>query len=450
MSKIIKLTKGFDIQLDGEALRFSGKIELSRNFAIKPTDFKGIIPKLDVAVGDEVSAGDTLFHSKSNEQIKFTSPVSGEVIEIVRGEKRAIKEIIVLSDSKNKFKDFGALDPKSSNREAVVSKLLESGTWPMIRQRPFNKIADPNEKPKSIFISGFDSAPLGADYNFIVENNAESFQTGIDVLRQLTDGKIHLNLSSRLNNAHAFEDAHGVEITYFDGPHPAGNVGVQIHHLDPVITKNDLVWFVNPQDLIIIGKLFRTGKFDAGKLIGLCGTSAKKRIYYEMCIGANVSPILDHNLEDGEVRVISGNVLTGKLMGANGYLGFYDQMLTCIPEGNHEEFLGWLLPSYERPSISRTFPSFLFPNKKYKVNTNMHGEERAYVVTGEFEKVMPMDILPLQLIKACLSKDIENMEALGIYEIAEEDFALCEFICTSKSPIQEIIGEGLEYIEKEA
>jgi Na+-transporting NADH:ubiquinone oxidoreductase subunit A len=450
MAKTIKLTKGFDIKLDGEALRFTKQIELSRNYALKPGDFKGIIPKLNVEVGNEVQAGQALFHSKTDEKIKFTSPVSGEVIEIKRGPKRVIEEIVILSDSKNNFKDFGTLDPKSADKDAVLNKMLDAGVWPFIRQRPFNKIADPSQTPKSIFISGFDSAPLGVDVNYLLKGNEKDFQTGIDAIKHLTSGKIHLNLSKRLNNGHALSDAHGVEKTYFDGPHPAGNVGIQMHHLDPVITKNDLVWFVSPQDLIIIGRLFNTGKYDARKLVAVAGTSVTARQYYEASIGVNVSALLENKMVAGSNRVISGNVLTGQAIGTDGYLGFYDSLLTVIPEGHDEEFLGWLLPTYPRPSISRTFPSFMFPEKKYTVNTNMHGEDRAYVVTGEYEKVLPMDVLPLQLIKACLAKDIENMEALGIYEVSEEDFALCEFICTSKSPIQEIIGSGLEFIEKEA
>ena len=450
MSKTIKLTRGFDIKLDGDALRFSVSPALSRNFAIKPLDFKGIIPKMIVQQGQEVKAGDALFHSKTDERILFTAPVSGEVIEIKRGEKRVIEEIIILSDSKNNFKDFGSSNPNELSREQVIEKLLSSGTWPLIRQRPFNKIANPSDKPKSIFISGFDSAPHGVDYNFILNGQEKDFQTGINALRKLTDGKIHLNLSANQKNCYAYTHAEGVETTNFDGPHPAGNVGVQIHHLDPVVSKKDLVWFINPQDLLIIGRLFNTGRYDASKLVALAGSSVVKKQYYKMSIGANISSILEGNLIDGDQRIISGNVLTGDKIDANGYLGYYDSLITVIPEGNQEEFLGWLLPTYPRPSISKTLPAFLFPEKKYKVNTNMHGEDRAFVVTGEYEKVLPMDILPLYLIKACMAKDIENMEALGIYEVAEEDFALCEFVCTSKAPIQEIIGEGLNYIEKEA
>src|SRR5690606_5658962 len=282
----------------------------------------------------------------------------------------------------------------------------------------------------------FDSAPLAPDYNYLLEGNDAEFNKGLEVLNVLCPGKVHLNLSKRLNNGHALTHAKNVSTTLFDGPHPSGNVGVQIHHLDPVITKNDLVWFISPQDLVIIGRLFLTGKYDARKKVAVAGSQVINKQYYEGISGVNVSSFLNNNLKEGSSRVISGNVLTGRKIEADGYLGFYDSLITVIPEGHEEEFLGWLIPTYPRPSVSRTFPSFMFPNMKYNVNTNLHGEERAFVVTGEYEKVIPMDILPLQLIKACMANDIENMEALGIYEVAEEDLALCEFICTSKSPIQ--------------
>jgi len=449
MAKTIKLTKGFDIQLVGEALRFNKTIELSRNFAIKPKDFKGITPKLLVEQGSEVKAGDPLFYSKDNEKMMFVSPVSGEIAEIKRGERRVIEEIVILSDAKNNYKEFGKSNPAELSKAEIIDKLLLSGAWTFIKQRPFNKIANPDETPQAIFISTFDSSPLGVDYNHVVKGFEKEFQTGIDALKKLTEGNVYLNLSKRVLNGHAFEDAHHVVKTVFDGPHPAGNVGVQIHHLQPVVNKSKLVWTVNPQDLIIIGRLFTEGVFNSNKLVAVAGSSVINRQYYHAPIGVNVSSLLKDNLNPGVHRVISGNVLTGTQINENDYLGYYDSLISVIPEGHDEEFLGWLIPSYPRPSLSKTMPSFLFPDKKYEVNTNMHGEERAFVVTGDYEKVLPMDIMPLHLIKACLTGNFEDMEALGIYEVDPEDFALCEFICTSKSPIQRIINDGLNLIEKE-
>jgi Na+-transporting NADH:ubiquinone oxidoreductase subunit A len=449
LAKTIKLTKGFDIKLEGEALRFTKKNEISRNFAIKPLDFKGITPKLIVEQGSEVKAGDPLFYAKENEQIVFTSPVSGEVIEIKRGEKRVIQEIVILSDAQSSYKDFGTADPKQLTKEEVRSKMLSSGVWPLLRQRPFNKIADTNHPPRSIFISGFDSAPLGVDYNYILDGQSKDFQAGIDALSKLTEGKVYLNLSKRLNNSDTLEHAHGVVKTYFDGPHPSGNVGVQIHHLDPVVTKNDIVWFINPQDVLIVGRLFNTGKYDARKLVALAGSEVINKQYYEMLIGSSVSSLLDHNLQAGNQRVISGNVLSGNKISADSYLGYYDSLVTVIPEGDDEEFLGWLLPSYPRPSLSMTMPSFIFPEKKYKVNTNMHGEQRNFVMTGQYDRVFPFDIYPVQLLKAMWASDIDKMEQLGVYEIVEEDFALCEVICTSKQSLQELVREALDTVYTE-
>lgn len=449
MSRTIKLTKGFDIKLEGEAIRFTENRQLAQHYAIKPVDFRGIVPKLAIEEGSEVKAGDVLFSSKSDERVKITSPVSGEIAEIKRGPKRVIEQIRIIADKKNDYKSFGTTLVSEMSVEEIKSKLLDSGVWIHIKQRPFNRIASPDAQPKNIFISGFDSSPLGVDFNYIVEGKGKLFQAGVDVLKRLTIGKVYLSLSKNGLHADEFTHCKNVELNYFDGPHPAGNVGVQIHHLAP-INKGETVWTLTPQDVIIIGRLFEEGIYNPEKLIALCGSQAGKKCYYPYRTGANIAPILENNLEKGANRIISGNVLTGTKISEDDTLGFYDNQITVIPEGEDQEFLGWLIPTYERPSFSKTFLSYLMPNKKYKVNTNMHGEHRAFVVTGEYEKVLPMDILPLYLLKAILANDIENMEALGIYEVVEEDFALCEFICTSKMPLQSIIRQGLNIVESEA
>jgi Na+-transporting NADH:ubiquinone oxidoreductase subunit A len=419
--------------------------------AIKPIDFPDIIPKLLVKEGDEVLAGSNLFFDKNNESIKFSSPVSGEIIEVLRGEKRKILEIKILADKGIKYLEFNKANLEELNREDILQTLLNSGLWPLIRQRPFGIIANPTEIPKSIFISVFDTNPLAPDLNFIMQGeNQKTFQTGLNALIKLTNGKTHLNIDGSKEVATIFKNSIGVILNKFSGPHPAGNIGVQIHHIDPV-NKGEVVWYVNPQDVLIIGKLFSEGKYDASRIIALTGSQVSSPKYYKTIIGSSVRNILnDGGLKAGKNRIISGNVLSGSQIQEDGFLGYYDTQITVIPEGKEFEFMGWLAPGLEKFSMSRTFFSWLNSKKKYNLNTNLHGEERPFVVTGQYEKVFPMDIYPVQLLKSILIEDIEMMEQLGIYEVVEEDFALCEFVCTSKIKSQEIIKRGIEMMQKES
>jgi Na+-transporting NADH:ubiquinone oxidoreductase subunit A len=449
MAKTIKLKRGLDIKLAGEANKIISDLPLPETFAIKPDNFIGVTPKLLVKQGDEVQAGTPLFINKGNEAVKFCSPVSGEVIDVIRGEKRKLLEVRILADKEIAYIDLNKANPADLNRDAVIDTILNSGAWPFIRQRPFGIIANPQEKPKSIFISAFDTNPLAPDNDFIIEQQGEDFQAGLIALQKLTDGKVHLNVHGDRTTSKVFTEARGVEINKFWGPHPAGNVGVQIHHID-AINKGDVVWYLYPQDVVIIGRLFNKGRFDASRVIALTGSQAETPKYYITTVGGAIKNILaDGGVKDGKNRIISGNVLTGKRIAADGYLDFYDSQITVIPEGDDPEFMGWLMPGLNKFSMSRSFFSWLTPNKKYDLNTNLHGEERPFVVTGEYEKVLPMDIYPVQLLKSILVEDIELMEKLGIYEVAEEDFALCEFICTSKIESQDIIQRGLELIRKE-
>jgi Na+-transporting NADH:ubiquinone oxidoreductase subunit A len=438
-----------NIKLLGEADRVISYLALPETFAIKPPFFTGVTPLLLVKEGDEVLAGSPLFSDKKNEVIKFSSPVSGEVVEIVRGEKRKILEIKILADKEISYVNFRKANPDTFNREEILELLLSSGAWPFIRQRPFGVIANPGQSPKSIFISAFDSNPLAPDFNFIMQGNDSFFQTGLNALQKLTTGKLHLNIQEGANTADVFLKAKGVEINTISGPHPAGNVGVQIHHLDPV-NKGESVWYINPQDVVTIGKLFEQGKFDPVKIIALTGSQVQHPKYYKTRIGCSVKSIIaDGGLKPGESRIISGNVLSGNQITGDGYLDYYDSQITVIPEGNEPEFMGWLTPGFDKFSQSHTFFSWLTPNKKHELNTNLHGEERPFVVTGEYEKVFPMDIYPVHLLKSILVEDLELMESLGIYEVVEEDFALCEFVCTSKIESQAIIRRGLDIIRKE-
>lgn len=448
MGKLIKIRKGKDILLVGEASPKIAAPVSVRTYAVKPSDFKGIVPKMLVKAGDEVKAGTPIFHSKANPEIVFCSPVSGEVAEIVRGDRRVILEVKILADQEISYVDLGKSSPSSMSKEEVLNKLKNSGVWPSIRQRPFNVIADPMDTPKSIFISAFDSAPLAPDYNFTLKEEKANLQAGIDALSKLTSGKVYIGLKQNAKGNETFSGLNGAEFYEVSGPHPAGNVGVQIHHIDP-INKGDVVWVVNPQDLAIIGRVFTEGRYRSERVIAVAGSEVNQPCYYNVVSGMAVEPLLSGRVKDGNNRIISGNVLTGTQISSNGFLSFYDNLITVIPEGDEYEFMGWLIPSYARPSISKSFLYYLSPNKKFRVNTNTHGEERAFVVTGEYEKVFPMDIFPVQLLKSILAKDLEAMENLGIYEVVEEDMALCEFVCTSKIDVQQILREGLELMEAE-
>ena len=449
MSKVIKLKKGLDIKLNGEADKVVQTLGAGSRYALKPTDFRALTPKLTVKVGDEVKAGDALFTDKMRPEVKFTSPVSGTVEEIKRGERRKLLEIIVKSDGENRYRDFGKADVNRLSREEIVSRMQESGVWPMVKQRPYDIVANPESQPKAVFVSAFDSAPLAPDYDVALNGQEQALQAGIDCLKKLSGKDINLNLPAGAPQASVFTKLKNVEINYFSGPHPAGNVGVQINHLNP-INKGEIVWTVNVQDVAIIGRLFTEGRFDAQKVIALAGSEVSRPMYYHCTLGASIAEITNGKLKGNvEERIISGNVLTGTRVEKDGFLGYYDNLVTVIPEGNHYEFLGWAAPGFNKFSASRLFPSFLCPKKHYTLDTNYHGERRAFVVTGQYEKVLPMDIYPVYLLKAILAQDIDQMEQLGIYEVAPEDFALCEFVCTSKIPVQKIVSEGIELMMRE-
>lgn len=442
MPKTIKIKKGLDIPLNGNAVNETA-IVLSEDVAIKPTNFTGITPKLLIKAGDNICIGTPLFYSKSNEQIKFTSPVSGVITEIKRGDKRVIEEIRINNDGKNRV--LPSLTLRSETREETINTLLESGLWPMIIQRPFQIIANPSDEPKAIFISGFDSAPLAPDYDYIAKDKLPQIQAGINILKKLTSGAVYLSLRS--SNS-PLSTLNNVELNYFQGPHPSGNVGTQIHHLYP-INKGELIWTVNLSNLIIIGNFFLNKILDFSKTIAITGPSVKKPRYYHVNSGQSIKELISENLIDEHPRFISGNVLTGIKIEPQGYLGFYDSQITVIPEGDYFEFMGWIAPGLKKFSLSRTFFSWLTPKRKYTLDTNYHGELRNFVVSGQYEQVFPWDILPVQLLKAIIVGDIEMMENLGIYEVAEEDFALCEYVCTSKIESQQLIRKGIELIQKE-
>jgi len=449
MSQTVKLKKGLNIRLKGKPEKVLAKAEAVDLYAINFDNFLHVTPKLLVQENQIVKAGTPLFCDKYNENLHFVSPVSGTVLKIERGDKRKLISIIVKSDTTTVYEDFGKANPNTLSHEQITEKLLKSGTWIYIRQRPYNIIASPSRKPKSIFISAIDTAPLAPDYDYILKDEEKNFETGIAALSKLTDGKIHINVSADFPTSSVYGKATDkVLINKIKGPHPAGNVGIQIHHIDP-INKGEEVWVVNPADVAIIGRVFEKGIYDASKLVALTGSEVKTPKYFKLISGANLKNLFTANVSGLHNRYISGNVLNGTRITEDGYLGIYDYQLTVIPEGDTHEFLGWALPGFNKFSVSRTFFSWLTPQKEYSIDSNYHGGERAFVITGLYEKVLPMDILPMQLFKAILAEDIELMENLGIYEVVEEDFALCEFVCPSKIDLQSIVRKGLDTVLRE-
>jgi Na+-transporting NADH:ubiquinone oxidoreductase subunit A len=477
MSDTITIRKGLDLPIGGVAEQRLTDARSISTYAVKPTDFVGLTTRLLVEEGDVVAVGDALFCDKSDERIRFTSPVSGQVKAIVRGEKRKLMEVVVEAD----FKSAGSTvaDYKSATTttaDDIKAAMLQCGLWTMLRQRPFGTVANPDDKPKAIFVSAFCSAPLAPDYDFVMQGKEEWLKKGLEALTQLTDGKVHVCFKPNQQLAKQFSIINSqLSIHYINGPHPAGNIGTQIAHIDP-INKGEVVWTMNIQDVAVLGELVATGVYNPEKVIAVVGPNIKNPHYYRVKDGAclveitkaqilnNNYPKIDANDAAKENRVISGDILSGTQIAANGFLGAYDDLVSILPEGDYYDFMGWLMPGFRKFSFSRTFLSGFMPKSTFKpmgislprfenlwkFDTNTHGDERPLVFTGNFERVFPFNIYPTQLIKACIVGDIELMENLGIYEVEPEDFALCEFIDTSKTDIQAIIREALEKLRKEA
>jgi len=447
---VIKLSKGYDMALNGEPTEKIIPKSITR-FAINASDFRGIspIPKVVVEAGNEVKAGDPIFFDKHNTAVLFVAPVSGEVIEINRGDKRAISTIVILADKEIQYKHFLPFDLSSASREQIIKYMCDGGVWPMITERPFGTIASLDHAPDNIFISTFDSAPLAPDANFVIKGKENEFQKGLDALSKLTSGKVHLGLNARSEHAPstAFTNAQGIEAHWFEGKHPSGNVGIQIHHIAP-IKKGGRVWTLGVQEVISIGALFLRARHEADRVVAVGGTGLTECGYINTFIGASMGDLTRELINDNS-RIISGDVLSGKQESANGFLHFHDDQVSSIEEGNKEVMLGWAIPRI-MPSASGVFPNKMFGDVKFDANTNTNGEKRAFVMTGQYEEVLPMNIFPQALMKAIITKDVERMEGLGIQELAEEDIALCEFACTSKQPLQALLREGLDMLKAES
>ena len=447
MSKDISIKDGANLNLKGLASMELEVANMSLNYALNPDDFFGLIPRMLVKEGDKVSLGQPIFHDKNNESIKIVSPVSGKIQEIVRGAKRKILNVIIKKEGESAV-NFKIPSLSSISNKKILELLIESGSLAFIRQRPYNIIARPDRPPKSIFVSVHSTAPYAANYDFILKKRMDEFQVGVDVMSKLIGKPINLSISHNCESD--FSILNNVELYKIKGVHPSGNESFQINRIDP-LNSGEIIWVIKPEDIANIGSFFMTGIFNPKRTVAVSGDSLKSPKYYDTIIGSPISSLVDSKEipNSEEYRFINGDPLSGSKVEYSGFLGFYNNTLSVIKEGNQFRMLGWLPFMYNSiPSFSKTSLSWLLGGEK-KVNTNLNGEERAIVVTGEMEKYFPMDIFPMQLIKACMRGDVEKMESLGIYEVIPEDFGLVDFSCTSKIEAQEIVKSGIEIMLKE-
>ena len=445
MANVIKLSKGLDINLKGQAEEKKIQLKSNGKYALVPDDFEGVTPKVVVKEGDKVQAGDALFVNKQFPEVKFASPVSGTVSAVVRGERRKVLCVKVDADAKQEFKDFGKKDVSQLTGEQVINALLEAGIFGYINQLPYAVSTNPGVAPKAIFVSALRDKPLAADFEFEVKGQEQDFQTGLTALSKIATTYLGIGTDSALQNVK------DVAINIFDGKCPAGNVGVQVNHIDPV-NKGEVVWTIgDPTVVLFIGRLFNTGKVDLKRTVALCGSEINSPAYVDMLVGEELSTLLSNSYDASKsVRIINGNVLTGKPTTKEGFLGAHTSEITVIPEGNDaDEMLGWIMPRFKQFSVSRSYFSWLCGKKQYALDARVKGGERHMIMSGEYDKVLPMDIYGEYLIKAIIAGDIDRQEALGIYEVAPEDFALAEFVDSSKLELQRIVREGLNILRKE-
>ena len=445
MANVIKLRKGLNINLKGKAETKRIQLKSNGQYALVPDDFEGVTPKVVVKEGDKVLAGDALFVNKQYPEVKFASPVSGTVREVVRGERRKVLCIKVDADAQQEYVDYGKKDVTKMDGKAVVDALLEAGIFGYINQLPYAVSTNPSQMPKAVFVSALRDMPLAADFEFEVKGQEGDFQTGLTALSKIA--KTYLGCGDHSS----FENYQDVEVTIFDGPCPAGNVGVQVNHLNPV-NKGEVVWTVEPTTVLFIGRLFNTGKVNLTRTIALCGSEVNAPAYADMLVGEELATLLSNSYDaDHHVRIINGNVLTGKPTTKEGFLGAHTSEITVIPEGDDvDEFAGWIMPRFQQFSVNRSYFSWLCgKKKKYTLDARIKGGERHMIMSGEYDKVLPMDIYGEYLIKAIITGDIDRQEALGIYEVSPEDFALAEFVDSSKLELQRIVREGLNILRKE-
>lgn len=448
MVKTIKLRKGLDINLRGKPSAELFEVPQADAYALMPDDFVGVTPKAVVKEGESVKAGTALFIDKNHPEVKFVSPISGVVLGVDRGERRKILTIRVKPDKEQSYVDFGKKDVAKLTPDEVKLALMEAGIFGFIKQRPYDVVAEPENKPKAIFVSAFDSKPLAPDFDFILKGQEADFQTGIDALAKLAP--VYLGVSVKQHSSVLTNIQHAT-VTLFDGPHPAGNVGVQIHHVNP-INKGEVVWTLGAEEVLFVGRLFNLGHVDFTRTIALTGSEVKSPAYSKVILGTQLTSLLKNRIADSKpLRIIDGNVLTGRPVSDEAFLGAHSTQVTVIPEGSDvNEMFGWIMPRFKDFSVSRSYFSWLFGKKKeYVLDARVKGGERHMIMSNEYDRVLPMDILPEFLIKAIIAGDIDRMEALGIYEVAPEDFALCEFVDSSKLELQHLVREGLDALRAE-
>ena len=446
MANVIKLRKGLDINLKGKAVGEKTVLKASEVYALTPDAFVGMIPKVVVKEGDIVKAGDTLFVNKQCPDVKFASPVSGQVTEVLRGERRKVLCVKIKADAEQQFTDYGKKDIVELSGEDVCKALLDAGLFGYIDQLPYAVSTIPEAKPKAIFVSALRDKPLAADFEVELQGNERDFQTGLSALSKIA--KTYLGIGAN-QTSDALANAKDVEVTIFEGKCPAGNVGVQVNHLDPV-NKGEVVWTVDPSVVIFFGRLFNTGKVNLTRTVAVCGDQVKNPCYLDVLVGTPLADILGGNVEEGNVRIINGNVLTGVKATMNDYLGAHTSEVTVIAEGNQaDEILGWIMPRTKQFSVNRSYFSWLCGKKQYALDSRIKGGERHMIMSGEYDSVLPMDIYGEYLIKAIIAEDIDKMEQLGIYEVSPEDFALAEFVDSSKLELQKIVRNGLNMLRKE-
>lgn len=445
MANVIKLRKGLDINLKGKAEETKILLKSSGKYALVPDDFEGVVPKVVVKEGDKVKAGDALFVNKNYPTVKFASPVSGTIAAVERGDRRKVLSIRVDADANQEFRDFGASNVKTLTGEQVKSMLLDAGLFGYINQLPYAISTNPESHPKAIFVSALRDMPLAANFEFELKGKEKDFQTGLTALSKMAKTYLGVGVHSSMEN---FKD---VEVTVFDGKCPAGNVGVQVNHLDPV-NKGEVVWTIgDPTVVLFIGRLFNSGKVDLRRTVALAGSEVKSPAYVDMLVGQELTTLLSNSYDsDHSVRIINGNPLTGRPTTKDGFLGAHTSEITVIPEGDDKnEMLGWIMPRFGQFSVSRSYCSWLFGKKQYALDARIKGGERHMIMSGEYDRVLPMDIYGEYLIKAIIAGDIDRMEQLGIYEVSPEDFAVAEFVDSSKLELQRIVREGLNILRKE-